>query len=402
VTTAPSANLRRRMSLCPCPKGPLVVAALADPAIRLSLVVPTYDEAESLPPLLAELTRLLDAELPGAYEIIVVDDDSPDESWAVAEELAAGQPQLRVIRRTGERGLATAVIRGWQLARGDVVGVIDADLQHPPDAIIKLWAEMARGADLAIASRNVAGGGVSDWSLLRRVLSRSAQLLALVILPGVVSKLSDPMSGFFLVRRAALAGVALDPLGYKILLEVAARSRVAWVGEVGYVFREREHGASKVSAGVYVDYLRHLVRLRLGSLPLARFFRFALVGVSGVVVDMTMLYLLSDPKTLGWGLTRSKVVAAELALINNFLWNDAWTFRDMVGEGHGLRHKLHRFVKFNAICGIGIVLNVVLLNLQFNLLNMNRYLANAVAIAIVTLWNFLLNMKLSWRDTEAN
>ena len=384
------------------PSGPLVVAEASDAAIRLSLVIASRGEAASLPPLLARLAGLLDAELTGAYELIVVHEvDGVDDVDDVDDvELAARHPLVRVVRRVGERGRATAVIRGWQVARGAVLGAIDADM-HPPEAVVKLWAEMARGADLAVASRNITGGGVTDWKLARRILSRGAQLLALVILPGVVGKLSDPMSGFFLVRRAAIAGVTLDPLGEKILLEVVARGRVPWVGEVGTVFRERSHGPSKVSAGLFVDYLHHLVRLRLGTLPLARFFRFALVGVSGVVVDMAMLFLLSDPHTLGWGLTRSKVVAAELALINNFLWNDAWTFRDLVGAEHGLRHKLHRFVKFNAICGIGIVLNVVLLNIQFNLLHINRYVANAIAIAIVTVWNFLLNMKLSWRDTEA-
>jgi dolichol-phosphate mannosyltransferase len=117
---------------------------------------------------------------------------------------------------------------------------------------------------------------------------------------------------------------------------------------------------------------------------------------------MGVLYLLSDPATLGWGLTRSKVIAAELALISNFLLNDAWTFRDMVGERTGMRHKLHRLLKFNAICGIGILLNVILLNVQYNYLGMNRYVANAIAIGLVTFWNFLLNLKLSWRDTEAN
>jgi len=388
-------------TLVPTPTGSLIISEAADPAIRLSLVVPTYNESANVGPLLEQLMGLLDGELPGAYELIVVDDDSPDRTWEKAEAVAREHAQVRVVRRVGERGLSTAVIRGWQVARGEVLGVIDADLQHPPEVTLKLWAEMVRGADLAVASRNVAGGGVSDWSLIRRLLSRGAQLLALVVLPGVVGKLSDPMSGFFMVRRGAIAGVAMNPLGYKILLEVVARGRIRWIGECGYVFRERTQGESKVSAGLYLQYLHHLVRLRIGTLPLARFFRFALVGLSGVVVDMVVLYLLSDPASLGWGLTRSKIVAAELALISNFLFNDAWTFRDMVGDQTGWRHKLHRLVKFNAVCGIGIVLNVLLLNLQYNVLHMNRYLANGVAIAIVTVWNFLLNLKLSWRDTEA-
>jgi dolichol-phosphate mannosyltransferase len=258
---------------------------------------------------------------------------------------------------------------------------------------------MVRGADLAVGSRHIEGGGVSDWSLLRRLLSRGAQLLGLMLLPGVLGRVSDPMSGYFMVKRAAVAGVPLSPLGYKILVEVIGRGNVKWIAEVGYVFRERAEGESKVTWRVYVDYLRHLLRLRLSALATTRFLRFAVVGASGVLVDMAFLFLLSDPRALGFGLTRSKAVAAELAIINNFLWNDAWTFRDMVGDQRDLRRKLRRLLKFNVVCGVGLALNVVLLNIQFNVFHINRYVANLVAIGVVTAWNYWLNLRLSWRNT---
>jgi dolichol-phosphate mannosyltransferase len=208
------------------------------------------------------------------------------------------------------------------------------------------------------------------------------------------------MSGFFIVRRSAIQEIELNPLGYKILIEVLGRGRIGWIGEVPYVFKERVQGESKVTRKVYIDYLRHLLRLRVSTLPIDRFVRFAVVGLSGVVVDMGVLFLLSDPSTLGWGLTRSKLVAAELAIINNFIWNDAWTFGDIASHQRGLRQRLRRFAKFQLICLAGLVLNTVLLNLQFNLLGMNRYVANAVAIVIVTGWNFWLNFKLSWRIAQ--
>jgi dolichol-phosphate mannosyltransferase len=369
-------------------------------ALRLSLIIPTFNERRNLADLIAQLTVLLDPELGDDYELIVVDDDSPDRTWELAAELTAQYPKLRVLRRESERGLSTAVIRGWQIARGEVLAVIDADLQHPPEVAVQLWREMAKGADLAVGSRHVEGGGVSDWSLLRRMLSRGAQLLGLVLLPGVLGRVSDPMSGYFMIRRAAIAGVTLHPLGYKILVEVIGRGNIRWIAEVGYVFRERTEGQSKVTWRVYVEYLRHLVRLRLSALSTRRFLRFALVGASGVLVDMAVLFLLSDPRSLGLGLTRSKIVAAELAIVNNFLWNDAWTFRDLIGEQRGLRHKLRRLLKFNAVCGGGLLLNVLLLNVQFNLLHMNRYAANLIAIGVVTVWNYWLNLKLNWRDTS--
>lgn len=251
--------------LVPTPEGPLSIdAATLDPSLRLSLIIPTYNEAKNIEELLRQLTDLLDGPLGGAYELIVVDDDSPDRTWARAEALIPAYPKLRVMRRTGERGLSTAVIRGWQAARGPLLGVIDADLQHPPEVTLALYREIEQGADLAVASRHVKGGGVSDWSLRRRVLSRGAQALGLLVLPRVVGRVTDPMSGYFMVRRSAIAEKVMSPLGYKILVEVLGRGEIGRISEVGYVFLERSLGESKVTASVYVDYLRHLVRLRFG------------------------------------------------------------------------------------------------------------------------------------------
>src|SRR5208283_1893148 len=279
--------------------------------------------------------------------------------------------------------------------------VIDADLQHPPDVTLALYRVIERGADIAVASRHLEGGGVSDWSVARRIVSRAAQLIGLLILPGVVGRVSDPMSGFFMIRRTAVQGVELNPLGYKILIEVLARGRLPWVGEVPYVFQERTRGGSKATARVYLEYVRHLLRLRLSDLPVNRFIRFAAVGLSGVIVDMGLLFLLSDPTMLGWGLTRSKLIAAEMAILNNFTWNDLWTFRDLSAQQRGAKARLRRLGKFQLICLAGVAINTILLNLQFNLLGMNRYLANAVAIAAVTGWNFWLNLKISWRIAES-
>jgi dolichol-phosphate mannosyltransferase len=371
----------------------------ASTPIRLSLVIPTYNEAKNVEELVTRLTDLLEPPLGDAYELIVVDDDSPDRTWELAQSLTTRFPKLRVLRRQGERGLSTAVIRGWQQARGEVLAVIDADLQHPPEVTVALWSEMARGADLAVASRHVEGGGVSNWSAIRRVLSRGAQLFGLILLPSVVGRVTDPMSGYFMVRRSAIAGHEMNPLGYKILIEVLGRGNVRWIAEVPYVFRERTQGESKVTWRLYVEYLRHLFRLRMSRIPIERFIRFALVGSSGVVIDMGLLYLLSDPHTLAWGLTRSKLIASETAILNNFFWNDVWTFGDVVTDQMGLRARSKRLVKFQIICLSGLVLNTALLNIQFNYLGLNRYIANAVAIAIVTGWNFWLNLKLAWRVT---
>ncbi|PSN77703.1 sulfonate ABC transporter permease, partial [filamentous cyanobacterium CCP4] len=243
---------------------------------------------------------------------------------------------------------------------------------------------------------------------MRRVLARGAQTVGLLLLPRVVGRVSDPMSGYFMVRREAIAGPLLNPKGYKILLEVLGRGTIDTIAEVGYVFQERQEGASKVTWRQYVDYIHHLLRLRLGGrlsrlhqrFPMQRFVRFGLVGLSGVVVDMVILYLLHS--TLGLPLTRSKIVAAEVAILNNFIWNDAWTFADISMLQQGWSARLKRFLKFNLVCLAGLVLNVLVLNVVYNLVFGQRwaYLANLVAIAVVTFWNFWLNLKLSWRVTQ--
>jgi dolichol-phosphate mannosyltransferase len=184
--------------------------------------------------------------------------------------VAKSYPQLKVMRRDREKGLSTAVIRGWQAARGEILGAIDADLQHPPEALLELYAGMERGADLAVASRHVEGGGVSEWSLTRRILSRGAQLLGLMILPRVVSRVSDPLSGYFLIRRDAIQGNEMKPTGYKILLEVLGRGKFEEIAEVGYIFQERSEGESKVTIVQYLQYIEHLLRLRFPHFSLTR------------------------------------------------------------------------------------------------------------------------------------
>ncbi|WP_375506774.1 glycosyltransferase [uncultured Nostoc sp.] len=405
-------------SLLTVPTGPLKISELppngigiSGESIHLSLVIPTYKERDNIKNVVNILSQLLDESIPGHYELIVVDDDSPDRTWEIAQSLTTEYPQLRVMRRQQERGLSSAVIRGWQAATGNVLGVIDGDLQHPPEVLMQLLRSVEQGADLAVASRHVDGGGVSSWSVARRILSRGAQLLGLVILPGVLGRVSDPMSGYFMVRRSAIANATLNPVGYKILLEVIGRGKVDQVAEVGYVFCERKEGESKVTWKQYVDYIHHLVRLRLSTgrvgrlsrkvnFPVGRFVRFGLVGLSGVFVDMAILYLLSDPTTLAWPLTRSKIIAGEIAILNNFFWNDAWTFADVSARQQEWQQRLKRFLKFNAICLAGLVLNVLVLNLVFNFLIHNRYIANFIAIAVATVWNFWINLKLSWRVTD--
>ncbi|MEO0854408.1 MAG: GtrA family protein, partial [Cyanobacteria bacterium J06648_11] len=231
---------------------------------------------------------------------------------------------------------------------------------------------------------------------------RGAQLLGLLVLPGVLGRVSDPMSGYFLVRREAIADAALDPVGYKILLEAIARGRIARISEVGYVFEERREGASKVSWRHYLDYVMHLGRLRLALWPVGRFLRFGIVGGSGVLVDMACLFAFHDPAGLSWPLLPSKILAAECAILNNFLLNDRWTFVDRSRRQRRFRQTGKRWLKFNLICSLGLLLNLGLLQLLTRGLGLHYLVGNAVAIALVTVWNFWLNLKLNWRVTDVS
>ncbi len=402
------------------PRGSLQVTPTSPESagVLFSLIIPTYNESGNVAKIVAQLTQLLDNFIPENYELILVDDNSPDLTWQVAQELTAKYSWLRVMRRQTERGLSSAVIRGWQVARGEILGVIDADLQHPPEVLIELLKATLDGADLAVASRHVEGGGVSDWSIVRRFLSRGAQVLGLMLCPSVVGRVSDPMSGYFMVRRSAIAGPKLNPLGYKILLEVIGRGSIGKIAEAGYVFQERDSGESKVTWKQYIDYLGHLIRLRSSrqhpqqtpqknlqnkrdkrAFPIQRFMRYGLVGVSGIFVDMALFYLLTE--VAGLGLVVSKIVAAEIAIVSNFLWNDAWTFADVTQRQKGWRSRLKRLLKFNIICTLGLILDVVLLKLFYHLIfgNSLKYVANLIAIGFVAVWNFWISVKLSWRVT---
>lgn len=233
--------------------------------IQLSLVVPTYNERENVAAMVEQLSCALSPIFQENYEIIIVDDDSPDRTWELGETIAATNPHLKIIRRISERGLATAVVAGWRAAQGEYLGVIDGDLQHPPEVLGKLVEAMNDGAEIAIASRHVEGGGISKWSMARRLVSRTAQGIGMMLLPGAASRVSDPMSGYFLLRRSLIENVTLRPIGYKILLEVLARAKPTRIREVGYVFREREKGGSKATFGIFLQYLEHLWRLRFGG-----------------------------------------------------------------------------------------------------------------------------------------
>ncbi len=220
---------------------------------EVSVVVPTYNEAENvreLIPLASEALR--DYE----HEIVVVDDCSPDGTAEVAQRLGREYP-VRVLVREGKLGLASAILHGFRNARGEVLGVIDADLQHPPEYMREFVAKVMDGYDIVIGSRYVEGGRIEGWPLKRRIISKGAILLAKPLIPGV----RDPMSGFFFLKRQVIDGVTFSPTGYKLLLEILVKGRYERTVEIPYVFRNRVHGASKLKIREILRYIKLISQL---------------------------------------------------------------------------------------------------------------------------------------------
>jgi dolichol-phosphate mannosyltransferase len=283
------------------------------------VVLPTYNEAESLPVIVPRIgAALREAGISG--EIIIVDDNSPDGTAEVAKKLAEDWP-VRVNKRVHERGLATAVLTGFSMSEADVVVVMDADGSHPVDALPKMiQIILADKADVVVGSRHVPGGGSKDWPLFSQFKSKLAATLALG-----VTTMTDPTTGFMALRRTLLDKLELDPVGWKIVLEIVVKAAPVRIAEVPIVFVDRELGVSKQSIGVFAEYLSHLSKLYSFRYPsLAELVRFCAVGVLGLCVDLATVIALKELLSLDTRLCA--VFGFIVAVTSNFILNRRFTF----------------------------------------------------------------------------
>jgi dolichol-phosphate mannosyltransferase len=226
---------------------------------RFALVVPTLDETGNIDRVLSELTAAL-SETQYEYEILVVDDGSTDGTVKQVRDWAKLDPRIRLISRAGERGLAGAVLYGWSQSRANLLGVIDADLQHPPELLLELL-KAAEHADIAIASRYARNQGTKGWNPLRAAVSRLSTLAAAPLISMKNLGVTDPMSGFFVIHRRCIEGLTFQTTGFKLLLEILVRGRIQKAQEVPYHFGLRRAGRSKANATVAFHYLHLLGRL---------------------------------------------------------------------------------------------------------------------------------------------
>ncbi|MCO4745435.1 MAG: glycosyltransferase family 2 protein [Proteobacteria bacterium] len=312
----------------------------------VTVVVPTFNERDNIPVLLDRLEAALDA-AGRPFEMLVVDDNSPDGTAAFANELGATR-RIRAICRTEERGLATAVIRGLQDAKYDLCVCIDADLSHPPEKVPELVDTVEGGARFAIGSRYVDGGETVDWGFLRWVNSIGATLMARPL-----TKVGDPMSGFFCCRRSQVPFETLNPVGYKIALEILIKMGVAEPAEVPITFTDRLHGESKLTLSEQLRYVQHLERLYRWRWPVAtQFIEFCIVGGLGMFVDFAVLSVFVELLGVWFGWARIPAFVA--ALTFNFFLNDRVTFATDGPREIGM---LSRYARFALTCSVGGFIN---------------------------------------------
>jgi dolichol-phosphate mannosyltransferase len=363
----------------------------ADPRIAVSVIVPTYNERHNVARLVERIGRALGGL---CYEIIFVD-DSTDGTDRVIEEQTRRDPRVALIHRDQRNGLATAVVDGMRRAAGEILAVLDADLQHPPEALpLLLEAARQTGADVVIGSRHVAGGGAQAFALPRRMGSRLAAGAARLLLSRA-RVVSDPMSGFFAVRRNVVEGVPLRPLGYKILLEILVRGRFSRVAEVPYLFGPRHAGDSKLTPRQQREYLQHLVRLVRARPDDLRFARFCAVGAGGAAVNTAILWLLTRA---GAHYLAAGIAATACATTTNFLLNDTFTWGER--RSPTLRVLAVRYLRYWIVTGTGSAVQLLLL-FGLTTAGLPYLLSNTAGIAVAAVWNFFTNGRWTWKPESA-
>lgn len=222
----------------------------------ISIIIPTYSERSNIEPLIGKL----DATIKEKHEIIVVDDNSPDGTSSLVQKLMGSRSNLKLVRRPGKSGLSSAITSGLGVAKGDIIAVMDADLSHPPGLIPELVSHLDAN-DIVVGSRLIAGGGVENWPFRRKIISMVAESLARAVL-GV--RTTDPLSGFFAIRRGLLQNTRIRTKGYKILLNILHDNKGARVKEIPYTFKDRVAGKTKLGLNEFVSFILDLVRIRLG------------------------------------------------------------------------------------------------------------------------------------------
>ena len=365
---------------------------LAADGPEFSIVVPTYKERANVAELVARLRRVLAGI---HWEVIFVDDDSPDGTADAVRELGRVDRRVRCLQRVGRRGLSSACVEGMLASSAPYVAVMDADLQHDESLLPDMLRALRTGdVDVVVGSRYVAGGGVGNWDASRLRKSRFATWLARF---AVKVPLSDPMSGFFALRSEVLHATVrhLSAIGFKILLDILASSAQGLrVRELPYQFRERIAGESKLDSKVAWDYLMLILDKTLGRFIPVRFVVFMMVGGLGVFVHLAVLT--SMFKLAGSSFLSGQSVATLVAMTFNFIVNNVFTYRDRRLSGWGW---LWGWITFVLACSIGALANVGIATYLFQEEKAFWVLSAIAGIVVGAVWNYAVTSIYTWKST---
>ena len=356
---------------------------------QLSVVVPTFNERDNV----TVLFRRLEATLAGIpWEVVFVDDNSPDGTWEVVRGLARQDPRVRCIRRIGRRGLSGACIEGILASSAPYAAVIDADLQHDEAQLPKMVGLLQSGeAELVVGSRYIEGGSADSFNRQRAGASALATEVARRVLK---VEIADPMSGFFMIRRDRFEQLApqLSTQGFKILLDIVAtaQGKLRTV-EVPFVFGARQHGESKLDSMVALDFLGLVLAKLTNDVMSLRFLLFAMVGSTGLVVHLSALFVAL--KIFSVPFTEAQGIGALVAMTSNFILNNFLTYRDQRLKGFAI---LRGLLLFYLVCSVGLLANV---GVAFSVYNQQPiwWLAGAAGALMGVVWNYAMSGLFVWR-----
>lgn len=361
-------------------------------AYDLAVVLPTFNESGNVRPIVDRLAKTLAGI---RYEIIFVDDDSPDGTAGRVRSLARDHANIRVLQRIGRRGLASACIEGILAASAPFVAVMDADLQHDESILPEMLRRIrSENLDLVVASRNMTGGSMGDFPSWRVKLSQLGKRLSLM---GAEHALSDPMSGFFMVRFTAFERLAhrLSAIGFKILLDIVLSADPGMrIGEVPYRFRPREHGESKLDIIIGLEYFELLVDKHFGDLVNVRFVLFGMVGALGVAIHLLILSALIRLGALSFA--TGQAIATVVVMILNYVLNNSFTYRDRRRRGWSFWGGL---LTFCLACGLGVAANVSISNEAFHR-GVPWVLAALIGLLFSAVWNYGVTSMTTWRQAR--
>ena len=374
---------------------------------QVSIIIPTYNESQNIIQILKSIKDNLPKNI--NTQAIVVDDNSPDGTGKVVDDYLKNLKKItnytiEIIHRKTKDGLGSAILKGIQQAKGDMIVVMDSDFSHPPQIIPKLVESIKKyQCDIAVASRYISGGKIQGWSLKRKLMSKFATLIAKKGL-GIDTK--DPMSGFFAFKRNIIKELNIDGIGYKFLLEILVKTKGVNIKEIPYTFQDRELGNSKLGIKTILDYYKSVWKLYRYGKPLekqekrssvkflSKAARFYTVGATGFLVNYVISLLFAGGISDMWYL-HATIVGIIASITTNFILNKTWTFGD---RDFRIKKTISQYGKFAMFSSLGALVQLVMVYFLVDSNGISYPLALIIAVMTAAFGNFVLNKKWTFKE----